>query len=151
MFGHDEFDDKDFRTLSNGVAAGTTTQTTSAVDVKDGEQVILAAVIGTITSTGVPVITPQYSLDGTNYTDLTAYAVTLADTDSDKQVIFNIPKCPPTWQKMRLKIARGTANAVITFAYAILAKGRKTGPLGYTGASPLSSEIKAYTKVLADA
>lgn len=144
-------DEIDIRATSNGVAAGTTDQTTTAVDVRDGTDITHVAHIGTITATGVPEVILQYSLDGTNYVDHTASKVVYTDADSNKLAVISVPYVPPTWVRTRLKITRGVANAVIVAAWAILSKGRRIQPLGRTGASPLHSTVKGQNKAIVDA
>jgi hypothetical protein len=136
--------------LSPGVAAGTTTVYPTAHQTKNGTNIVITVIVGTITSTGVLVLTPQYSVDGTNYTDVTAQAVTFADTDDDKIAVFDFINIPPKVTHVRVKMARTVANTVITAVLGQATDSRKTHPIGETGASALDSTVKGLKKVMID-
>ena len=129
------------KVLNSGVAAGQATTTTTALDVKDGSQILIRTLIGAIVSTGTVTVTPQYSTDGTNYTDLTDQAIAFADTDDNKMAIHEFCNLPPSVKKVRMKIVTATANGTITCVLAQVKNSRKVLPVGATGASALDSTI----------
>ena len=137
--------------LSSGVAAETTTVYPTAHQTKNGKNVVMTVIVGTITSTGVLVLTPQYSTDGgSNYTDLTSAAVTYADTDSNKIAVFDFISIPPKVTHTRIKMARSTANVVITAVLGQATMDRKTHPIGETGASAADATVQGTKKVMID-
>ena len=134
------------KVLNTGVAAGQATTTTTAVEVKDGSQILIRTLIGTIVSTGTVTITPQYSTDGTNYTDLTDQAIAFTDADDNKLAIHEFCNLPPTVKKVRVKIVTATANGTITCVLAQIKNSRKILPVGATGASALDSTVLAVKR-----
>lgn len=132
--------------LSTGVAAGQTTQTPTAVDVNGCMQVLMRVLIGSIASGGVVVITPQYSTDGTNYTDMTD-TITYADTDDNKLALVEFCRLGPNVKKVRVKIARTVADSAIISITAQIKNSRKIHPVGSTGASALDSTVKGVKRV----
>jgi len=137
--------------LSAGVVAGTTTVYPTAHQTKDGKNVLITVIVGTITSTGTLTLTPQYSVDGgSNYTDVTASAISYTDADSGKAAVFDFINIPPKVTHVRVKMARATANVVIAAVLGQSTKGRKTHPMGETGATALDATIEGVKKVLLD-
>lgn len=134
------------KVLNTGVAAGQATTLVTALDVKDGSQILIRTLIGTIVSTGTVTITPQYSTDGTNYTDITAQAITFTDADDNKLAIHEFCNLPPTVKKVRVKIVTATANGTITCVLAQVKNSRKVLPVGATGASALDSTVLAVKR-----
>ena len=130
------------KVLNTGVAAGQATTLVTALDVKDGSQILIRTLIGTIVSTGTVVVTPQYSTDGTNYTDITAQAISFTDADDNKLAIHEFCNLPPSVKKVRVKIVTATANGTITCVTAQIKNSRKVLPVGATGASALDSTVK---------
>lgn len=94
------------------VAAGTTSTTSSSVDMLGYGAARFIALFGTLTASHVTNIKLQGSSDNTNFADLTGSATTsLADADSGKILIIDIFK--PVQRYLRVSVQRGTANAVI--------------------------------------
>ena len=101
--------------LKAAVAAGTTTQTSSGLSCNGADNFLFLVLIGTITATGVPVISVQGSTDGgSNYNDLAGTGVTLtATTDDGKIIAVEIDLPDPSFTHLRVQVTRPTANAVI--------------------------------------
>lgn len=106
--------------VMNAVAAGTSDQNSSWVDMQNASGVRFTALFGTLTSTQVTLM----KLQGANASDKSDAAdlkdadsgtvvttTALADADSNKMLIAEVyrPKC----RYIRAVIDRGTANAVI--------------------------------------
>jgi hypothetical protein len=140
--------DTDILLLSTGVAAGQTTQTPTGIETKDGQSATIIAHIGTIASTGVCTVVPQYSIDGgSNYTDVTADTITYADTDDNKLAIVEFTVIPRTVTHVRLKITRATADVTIVNVIGVRRKGRGAYPVGATGAKSANSTVKDIKRV----
>lgn len=99
------------------VAAGTTTQYTSWMDMQSFQTIMFIAGIGTQTSTNVFTPTIQVSNDQSTIYDLPA-TFDVPDTQSNKLALIEVVR--PGYRYVRLKIARTTANAVIDLVVAIL-------------------------------
>ena len=103
----------------NAVAAGTTNQTSSAVDTLGAAAVRFIADIGTLTSSQVTKLKVQESSDDgatDAYADVTgSETAAMADADSNKLLIVDIYKPQKRW--IRPVVNRATANAVITAAW----------------------------------
>ncbi len=116
--------------VMNGVVAGTTDQTTSAVDMQTDtgyDEVTFLCLFGTLTSSQVTLIksVQQSSDDGVadDYTDLAGSAsAALADADSNKMLAITVR---PSKRYVKLVIDRGTANAVIDGVIVILSQPHK--------------------------
>jgi hypothetical protein len=134
------------KVLSNGIAAGTTTEYSDAINVSESKQLVIRTHVGAITSTGTLVVTPQYSTDGTNYTDH-ATTISYGDTDDNKVCLIEFMRIPSTVRKVRLKYVRATANSVILSVTATMREGRKIMPVGSTGASALDATIKGVKRI----
>lgn len=108
----------------NAVAAGTTDQTSSSVDMQDHEGVMFVAAFGALTATQVTQIKGQQSDDDSTFEDITGSLVgPLADGDGNKLLVLDISK--PRKRFVRLVVDRGTANAVIDGVTAFLYGPRK--------------------------
>jgi len=113
----------------NGVVAGTTDQTSSAVDlgagVQFGECTFLAA-FGALTANQVTSIRVQQSSDDGSadaYGDIVGSASSaLADADGNKMLAVTVR---PTKRYLKCIVDRATANAVIDGVFALLAKPKK--------------------------
>lgn len=107
--------------IMNAVAAGTSDQTSSAVNLAGFDGVMFVALFGTLTSTQVTSIKAQQSSDDGStdaYSDIEGSASTaLADGDGNKMLILDIYR--PGKQYLKLVVDRGTANAVIDGVIAI--------------------------------
>lgn len=110
--------------VMNAVAAGTSDQTSSAVNMAGWESVEFVALFGTATTTHVTKLKAQQSSDDGSsdaYDDLEGSATSqMGDTDSNKIVRLEVVK--PRKQYVKCVIDRGTANIVIDGMIAILRK-----------------------------
>jgi hypothetical protein len=126
--------------VMNAVAAGTTDQTTSTVDMANYDGVMFIALFGTLTATQV---TSIYARQGqaSNMSDAADLANTrvgpLADADSNKALVLDIYR--PQERYVNLVVDRGTANAVIDGVLAVRYRGRKK-PVAQEVASVAFSE-----------
>lgn len=98
----------------NAVAAGTSTQTSSAIDMAGFDGVRFIVSLGAVTSTGVPAVkASDCDTTGGSYNDIlgslgTAYT---ASTDDNKVWVIDIFR--PTHRFVKCIVTRATANAVI--------------------------------------
>lgn len=101
--------------VMNAVAAGTTDQTSSWVDMANFDGVMFTIAFGTITGTAVTSVKLQGATDGsgTGATDLTGTSITVADTDDNKVAILDLYQPDRTYRYIAAYVDRGTANAVI--------------------------------------
>ncbi len=99
--------------VMNAIAAGTTNQNSSVIDMQGFEGITFTAIFGTLTATAVTGIKVQQGnqSDGSDAQDLAGSAVSIPDTGSNKVLITEIYK--PTKRYVRCIVTRGTANAVI--------------------------------------
>jgi hypothetical protein len=99
----------------NAVAAGTSDQNSSSVDMKGFYGVMFLASFGALTATQVTSIKAQQSSDdgsADDWTDILGTLVgPLADADGNKMLVLDIYR--PLKRYVRLVVDRGTANAVI--------------------------------------
>ena len=105
----------------NGMAAGTTDQNGSVVDMQGFEGVQFVALFGALTATQVTSLKVQQGslADGSDMTDLAGSQHTaLADTDGNKCLVTDVYR--PQKRYVRCVVKRGTANAVIDGALALL-------------------------------
>ena len=109
--------------VMNAVAAGTSDQTSSAVDMQLGgtfHEVTFLALFGTLTASQVTSIKVQQSDDdgsSDGYSDIEGTASSaLADADSNKMLAVTVR---PSKRYVKCIIDRGTANAVIDGMIAI--------------------------------
>lgn len=125
----------------NAVAAGTTDQTSSAVDMEGFEGCFFIALFGTLTATQVTSIKAQQSSDdgGSDaYSDLEGTSVgPLADADSNKALVLDVYR--PQKRYLKCVVDRGTANAVIDGVFAIKYGARKA-PVS-NGSTVSASEV----------
>lgn len=115
--------------VMNAVAAGTSDQNSSSVDMAsdggwDGVRFIFLA--GTLTSSQVTKLKAQVSSDdggSDDFSDLASSASTaMADADSNKMIILDIQRPPKRY--VRCVVDRGTANCVIDGVIAEMYRGR---------------------------
>lgn len=97
--------------VMNAVAAGTTDQNSSSVDMSNFEGVRFIAAFGAITAGAVTSVKVAQSADDTNWDDLLGSAVTVADDDDNQVVVIDVWR--PIDRYIRCTIDRGTQNAVI--------------------------------------
>ncbi len=105
-------------------AAGTTAITGSTVDVSQGDGVLFLVTMGAITTGAVTSIKAQHGNLSTmsDAADLLGTSVTIADDTDDKQFYLEISR--PTKRYVRLVVSRGTQNAVVASATAIVYKAK---------------------------
>lgn len=129
--------------VMNGVVAGTSDQTSSAVDTQGFTGCCFVASFGALTASQVTQIKVQQSDDdgaSDAYSDLEGSLVgPLADADGNKQLVVDIVR--PQKRYLKLVVDRGTANAVIDGVVAYL-YGAKSLPV-----TQPSSVMAAETKV----
>lgn len=111
--------------VMNAVAAGTTDQTSSVVDMLGWDGCMFITSFGTITTGAVTSVKLQQDTASGFGTaaDLAGTAQTVADTDDNKSVIHDIYR--PQERYVAVVIDRGTQNAVIDGVWALQYKGRR--------------------------
>ena len=109
-----------FTRVLDAVAAGTSDQNSSSVDMKSYDAVTFCVGFGTITASAVTSIKVQGSDDDSSFSDLAGTAITVADSDDNKIVLAEI-NCPQQ-RYIRVVVDRGTQNAVIDFGVALQSK-----------------------------
>ena len=114
--------------VMNAVAAGTTVQNSTAVDMSGYEGVIFLASFGALTATQVTSLKAQQGLtSGGSFADLLGTLVgPLADGDGNKMLSLDVYR--PRERFVRAVINRATANAVIDGVVAILYGPKKAPP-----------------------
>ena len=112
-----------FTRVLDAVAAGTSDQNSSSVDMKSYDAVTFVVGFGAITASAVTSIKLQGSDDDSSFSDLAGTAITVADSDDDKIVLSEINQ--PQQRYVRCVVDRGTQNAVIDFAVALQSKANK--------------------------
>jgi hypothetical protein len=98
----------------NSVAAGTTPQNGSVIDMSGFEGVQFVALFGALTATQVTSLKVQQGnlADGSDMADLAGSAhAALADTDGNKCLVTDVFR--PQKRYVRAVVTRGTTNAVI--------------------------------------
>jgi hypothetical protein len=122
----------------NAVAAGTTNQNTTSVDLQGFDGCRFIADIGTLTANQVTSLKVQSSTDNSNFSDITSAATAnMADGDSGKTLIVDVIR--PGSRYLRGVVLRATANAVINCVIAELYRLR-TAPV--TQDTSVSSSTK---------
>lgn len=113
--------------VMNAVAAGTTAQNSSVIDMSGWDGVTFILAVGTLTATQVTSLKCQQG-NVSNLSDAADLAGTLvgplADGDSNKCLVLDIYR--PTDRYVRAVVGRATANAVIDGVLAIQYRGRKS-------------------------
>jgi len=105
--------------VSNAVAAGTTTITSSAVDTKGFRGCRFIVPFGAIVSTGVQSVEIHQATTSTGtYAAMAGTNVALADTDDNK--IVNIDIRSPREQFLKCVVNRATANSTVDGIFAEL-------------------------------
>lgn len=111
----------------NAVAAGTSPQNGSILDMSGWDGVTFIALLGTLTATQVTSLKAQQG-NQSNLSDVADLAGTLvgplADGDSNKCLALDVYR--PTDRYVRCVVNRGTANAVIDGIVAVQYRGRKS-------------------------
>lgn len=113
--------------VMNAVAAGTSAQNGSVVDMSGWDGVMFVAALGALTATQVTSLKAQQG-QVSNLSDAADLAGTLvgplADGDGNKCLVLDIYR--PQERYVRPVVNRATANAVIDGVIAIQYRGRKT-------------------------
>jgi hypothetical protein len=113
----------------NAVAAGTTNQNTSSVDMTGWDSVEFVAHLGALTATQVTKLKAQSSSDDAvadAYADVSGAATAAAaDADSGKLLRCEVMASGGRERYMRAVVVRGTENAVINSVIAIQRRGRR--------------------------
>ena len=107
--------------VMNGVVAGTSAQTSSAIDTLGYEGVKIYSLFGTITSGAVTSVKVQQSSDDGSvdtYADLEGTSQSVADDDDNQVVVHDIYR--PRERYLKVVISRATQNAVIDGVIAVL-------------------------------
>lgn len=100
--------------ILNGVVAGTTVQTSSAVDMSGFDGARFTFLMGAITAGAVTSCKLQQSSDDGSadaYADLAGTSVTVADDDDNQVVVIDVYR--PRERYLKAIISRATQNAVI--------------------------------------
>lgn len=111
--------------VMNAVAAGTTDQNSTEVDMQGWDGVLFIAAFGTLTATQVTQIKAQQDVvtGMAGAQDLAGTLVgPLADADGNKCLVLDVYR--PQERFVRCVVDRGTANAVIDGVLAIQYRGR---------------------------
>ena len=103
--------------LMSAVAAGTTDQNSSSVDMSGYNAVQFVTAVGAITSSAVTSAHVASSSDDSTFNDLTGTSISIADSDDNQVTVHDI--IYPLERYLRVEIDRGTANAVIDGVFAI--------------------------------
>lgn len=122
-------------------AAGTSTITSSAVNMAGWDGCLFIVPLGTIVSGAVTSIKVQQSSDDgavDTYDDLTGSSQTIADTDDDKLVYVDMKQ--PVKQYLKLVVSRATQNATIGGIIAIQYNKRQITGAGLTQGTNVSGE-----------
>jgi hypothetical protein len=111
--------------VMNAVAAGTSDQNSSVIDMQGWDGVTFLAAFGTITSGAVTSVKVQQGADSglSDGADLEGTSVTVADDDDNQIAIVEVYR--PRERYVRLVVDRGTQNAVIDGVIAIQYNGRR--------------------------
>lgn len=107
--------------VMNGVVAGTSAQTSSAIDTQGFDGVKIYSAFGAITSGAATSVKIQQSSDDASadaYADLLGTSVTVADDDDNQVVVHDIYR--PRERYLKVVISRATQNAVIDGIIAVL-------------------------------
>lgn len=98
--------------VQNAAAAGTTTLTTSAVDMQGFDGVIFVAAFGTITD-GTPAIKARQGAQSnmSDGADLAGTSTALAITDDNKLAVLDV--CKPTERYVDCQVVRGGSTGAV--------------------------------------
>lgn len=94
-------------------AAGTTAINSDSVDVVGFNNLCFEMAVGAIVSGAVTSAKLQWSDDNSTFTDVVGGSVTIADTDDNKIIFFEIHK--PKKRYFRIATSRATQNATVDF------------------------------------
>lgn len=127
--------------LMNAVAAGTSDQLSSALDMQGFDGVVFLTSFGTITAGAVTSVeVHQCDTSGGTYAALTGTSITVADDDDNQVVVHDIYR--PRERYLKVNIDRGTQNAVIDGVTAIQ-YGARVQPTTNDSTTVVSREVHA--------
>lgn len=112
--------------VMNSVSAGTSAQTSSAIDTQGFDGVKIYTAFGAITSGAVTSVKVQQSADDGSadaYADLLGTSRSVADDDDNQVVVHEISK--PLERYLKVVVSRSTQNAVIDGVIAVLYRASK--------------------------
>lgn len=115
--------------VMNAVAAGTSNQTSSAIDTAGYEGVKIYTMFGAIVSGAATSVKIQQSSDDGSvdtYADLTGTSITVADDDDNQIVVHDIYQ--PKERYLKAVVSRATQNAAIDGIVAVLYGPRSLPP-----------------------
>jgi len=112
-----------FTQVMTAVAAGTSDQNSTIIDMQGYDGCLFITSFGAITSTAVTSVKIQQDTDsaGGTMADLEGSGQAIADDDDDQCVVHDIYR--PQERYIRAVVDRGTANAVINSIVAVQYKG----------------------------
>lgn len=108
--------------VMNAVAAGTSVQNSSSVDMQGFDAVTFVALFGTISASAVTAIKVQQSDDdggADDWTDLAGTLSTVMTPTTDNNKVLAVEVVRPTKRYLRLVVNRATGNAVIDGVFAL--------------------------------
>jgi hypothetical protein len=126
--------------VSNAVAAGTSTVTSSSVDMKGYENCLFVVAFGAIVSGGVQSVKVQQSSDDGStdaYSDLEGTSVSVADNNDNQLVYVEIAR--PTKRYLKCIVSRATQNSTVDAIIAVLS-GNKDMPTTHDATTVLGGE-----------
>lgn len=127
--------------LMNAVAAGTSDQLSSALDMQGFDGVMLLTSFGTITAGAVTSVeVHQCDTSGGSYAALAGSSIAVADDDDNQVVVHDIYR--PRERYIKVNIDRGTQNAVIDGVVAIQ-YGARVQPATNDASTVVSREVHA--------
>jgi hypothetical protein len=94
-------------------AAGSTAVTSDSADVLGFNNICFEMAVGAIVSGAVTSAKLQWSDDNSTFADVTGGSVTIADTDDNKIIFFEVHK--PKKRYFRIVTSRATQNATVDF------------------------------------
>ena len=126
--------------VMNAVAAGTTDQNSSSVDMKSFDSVTFYVSFGTIVAAAVTSVKAQTSSDDSTFNDLKGTSITVADTNDNDVVALEIVR--PLERYIRCTVDRGTQNATIDGIIAVQTRADKE-PVTHDSSTVVGSEVHA--------
>ena len=103
--------------VMNSVAAGTSDQNSSSVDMQGYRACQFIAAFGAVTSSAVTSVKVGTSSDNSSFNDVLGTSVSVSDDDDNQVVVLDISQ--PLERYLRITIDRGTANAVSDGVFAL--------------------------------
>ncbi len=109
--------------IANASAAGTSAVNSASINMAGFDSVMFITEFGAITSGGVQSVNIATSSNNSDWNDLLATSITVADDDGDKITVHDIVK--PLEQYLRVEVAKATQNSVVEGILAIQYNARK--------------------------